>query len=57
VFEKMPISQALQQKDYTTSEVTRGNQPILVKLFCRTAVTVCIGIETRVETLLSCREV
>lgn len=29
LFEKMPISQVLQQKDYTTSEVTAGNQLIL----------------------------
>ena len=29
LFEKMPISQALQQKDYTTSELTTGNQLIL----------------------------
>jgi IS4 transposase len=29
LFEKMPISQALQRKDYTESQVTTGNQLIL----------------------------
>jgi hypothetical protein len=29
LFEKMPISQALQQKDYTNSQITYSNQLIL----------------------------